>query len=157
MNKILIAILFSLISIFANAQKGTSEYLETHCGIFPIMLNDLLTKNIKILTPIGKAEENNILCQLDEDYCLINTANLLSVNIRFINKKATNILFFVNPVFKMDCLNELEKMYGKSKKDGDKYTWESKNYMLVYDLNPSDYPGKSLGIFFRKIDLGKSK
>lgn len=34
--------------------KGTLEYLDKNCGIYPIMLNDSITKHLKVLTPIGK-------------------------------------------------------------------------------------------------------
>lgn len=149
-------IVFLVITCIANAQeKGTSSYLDKQCGIYPVMLNDSITKHLKVLTPIGKIEKENTLCALDEDYCMINAANLIEVKIKFVDYLATNIIFFVSPTFANDCLAELRKLYGEPEKDGDKYTWKSKNVVLMYETKPSDFPGKAIGLFFRRQDLEK--
>lgn len=55
MNKILFTIIACILVVSAMAQtKGTLEYLDKNCGIYPIMLNDSITKHLKVLTPIGK-------------------------------------------------------------------------------------------------------
>ena len=147
----ILAVVFTL-NVSAQ-QKGTLDYLDKYCGIYPVMLNDSITKHMKVLTPIGKIEKSNTLCALDEDYCVLNTANLLEVKVKFINYLATNIIFFVSPTFKKDCLEELTKLYGEPEQDGDKYTWKSKNCVLMYETNPADFPGKAIGLFFRRADL----
>lgn len=153
-NFLLTTITIIGIVLGANAQtKGTLEYLDKLNGINPIMLNDSLTKHLKILDPIGKIERKNTLCSLDEDYCVLNYANLKQVRVKFVDYTARNIVFFVEPKFIDICLEELIKLYGEPHKDGENYIWKAKKTILIYDKKPKDFSEVALGIFYRLEDF----
>lgn len=121
-NLIMILLLIVSTAIAQAQEKGTIGFLEKRPGIYPVMINDSITKHMKVLTPIGSIEKGNALCALDEDYCVLNTANLIEVKVKFSNYLATNVMFFVAGTFKSDCLAELTKLYGEPEQDGSKYT-----------------------------------
>lgn len=153
---ILAAIAIACTTLFANAQaKGELGYLDKHCGIYPVMLNDSITKHLAVLDLIGKAEKENTLCLLSEDYCVLNTANLKRVHVKFVNYTARNILFYVEPAFIEACLSELVGLYGEAQKYGDRYIWETNKTVLIYDKKPKDVKGVAVGVFFRREDLAK--
>ena len=148
-----------LCTIGGFAQKGTIKYLETRPGIYPIMLNESITKYLKDVEPIGKIENGNGYVRLDEDYCVLETANLLEVLATFEKYIVSNVLFYVSSSFKQNCFESLVKLYGEPKDNNGQYVWTSENYVLTYELNPNDLPekrkGQAIGLFMRKKDLEK--
>lgn len=159
-NIILSICLACAIFTYASGQdKGQITCLDQRPGIYPIMLNDSVTKHLRILTPIGKIENGNGYVELDKDYCVIESANLNEVKATFNDLIIDNILFYVMPLFKDDCFNELVKLYGTPKLKGDQFYWETEKYVLTYELNPSDLPpskkGQAIGLFMRQCDIKK--
>lgn len=153
---ILAVIAIACTTLFANAQvKGELGYLDKRCGIYPVMLNDSIIKHLTVLDLIGKVEKGNALCLLSEDYCVLNTANLKRVRVKFVDYTARNILFYVEPAFIDACLSELVGLYGEAQSDGEKYIWEAGKTVLIYDKKPKDAPGLAVGVFFRREDLAK--
>lgn len=156
MKKLLLMLCLCLASIQGfTQQKGTIEYLEVKPGIHPIMLNDSVTKHLKVLTPIGDIKNGGGYARLDEDYCVLETANLEDVLTTFKDYKINNILFYVSRTFKQECFEQLKKMYGEPTLKNGTYWWQSKQYALSFEFNPKDakMPGQAIGLFMRKQDL----
>lgn len=119
------------------------------------MLNDSVTKHLQVLELLGDAKNGGGYVRLDEDYCVLETANLEEVLATFKNYKINNILFYVSPTFKNECLEQLKKLYGEPKVKGQQFCWEKGDIILTYELNPSDAkkPGQAIGLFMRRQDL----
>lgn len=155
MKKILLSLVLCLFAIIAFAQKGTLKYLESRPGIYPVMLNDSVTKHLEVLTLIGDVKNGGGYARLDEDYCMIETANIEDVVLTFKKYQINNILFYVSRTFKKECFEELKKLYGEPiLKDGT-YWWEYKGLVLSYEMDSKDakMPGQAVGLFMRKQDV----
>lgn len=157
MKKFLFALLFccSVVGQSFAQQKGTLDFLEHRPGIYPVMLNDSVTKHLQVLELLGDVKNGGGYVRLDEDYCVLETANLEEVLATFKNYKINTILFYVSPTFKNECLEQLKKLYGEPKVKEQQFCWEKGDIILTYELNPSDAkkPGQAIGLFMRRQDL----
>lgn len=143
------------ISAFSQ-KKGTAAYLEKMPGVYPLMLNDSITKHLRDTKLVGEVKNGSGYAKLDESLCVLNTANLIECNVYFKRYIIASVFFYVSPIFKVDCKNELYAYYGEPTyiEDGE-YTWESENYVLTYQMNCKDANrnGQAFGIFVRKQEM----
>ena len=157
MKQAIFIILFLFATIIANAQtKGAIDFLDFRPGIYPVMVNDSVTKHMRILTPLS-IEGASGVTKLHSDYCVMEEANLAQVNAVFDDIIISSIMFFVNPDFNESCLAALKRTYGEPIDADGMFIWESDKYILNYTPQPSKMPkgheGQSYGVFRRKSDL----